>query len=219
MSEYLCGVDLGTTGTKTVLASADGRIVTEAYEASRLIQPGPGWVEQDPDEMVDAAMRTLAQCVRESKVPPQEIAAVAFDGQMAGIAAVDRQWRPVTPYDSWLDTRCSLYVDRMRVYRDRILTLTGGPPTFSHGPKILWWQHERPDVFKRIYKFVMPAAYAAGRVAGLRGDDASSTPPIFTFPASATLGPARGQRNCAVDSMCRSTNFPASCSRGRSSAA
>lgn len=181
MGVYMCGVDLGTSGTKTVLVGADGRIVAEAYEASRLIQPAPGWVEQDPDEMVGAALRTLAQCIQQSTVPPQEIAAVAFDGQMAGIATVDRQWRPVTPYDSWLDTRCSPYVERMRAHGDRILALTGGPPTYSHGPKILWWQHEHPDVFRRIYKFVMLAAYVAGRLAGLRGDDAFIDPTYLHF--------------------------------------
>jgi xylulokinase len=55
---------------------------------------------------------------------------------------------------------------------DRIIALTGGPPSISHGAKILWWMHERPEAFRRIAKFVVPGGYVAGRMAGLRGDAA-----------------------------------------------
>jgi len=46
------------------------------------------------------------------------------------------------------------------------------PATYSHGPKILWWMQERPEVFREIHKFVVPGGYVAGRMAGLKGDDA-----------------------------------------------
>lgn len=178
---YLCGVDLGTTGTKAMLVSEAGKILAEAYEPSRLLQRGPGWVEQDPEEMVQAAIRTLAHCVRQAGIQPGSVAGIAFDGQMAGIATVDQDWQPVTPYDSWLDTRCGAYVERMRAHAGRIVALTGAPPTYSHGPKILWWMHEHSDMFARIHKIVMPAAYVAGRLAGLHGEEAFIDPTYLHF--------------------------------------
>ncbi|MBO8140707.1 MAG: xylulose kinase [Firmicutes bacterium] len=169
---YVMGVDLGTTGTKAALFNLDGQVVAQAYEETTLRYPRPGWVEQDPDEMYGSALRAIRTCLEQAAVRGGDVAAVAFAGQMAGVCAVDSAWRPVIPYDSWLDTRCAPYMRQMRRHQRRILELTGGYPTYSHGPKILWWKHERPETFSRIAKFVMPAAYVAGKMAGLTADEA-----------------------------------------------
>jgi xylulokinase len=76
----------------------------------------------------------------------------------------------VTPYDSWLDTRCAPWIVSMHTEAGpEIAMKTGGPPSFNHGPKILWWKHERPDVYARIRAFVQPGGYAAMRLCGLDG--------------------------------------------------
>lgn len=168
----LIGVDLGTTGTKTAIFDTDGQLVAEAYEESKLYHPKPGWVEQNPDEIYQSAVRTIRSCLTEGEVDPAAVAGVAFDGQMAGIGTVDEEWETPTVYDSWLDTRCRDYIDVLREHGAKITSLTGGPPTISHGAKILWWMHEQPEVWQRISKFVVPGAYVAGRMAGLRGDEA-----------------------------------------------
>lgn len=169
---YLFGIDLGTTGTKTALFDAEGQLVADAYEETPLHHPKPGWVEQEPDDLYGGALRTIRRCLEQSQVPPGEVAALAFSGQMAGVCTVDEDWQTPTRYDSWLDNRCAPYMHKMRGHQRRILELTGGYPSYTHGPKILWWMHEEPQAFERISKFLMPAAYVAGRMAGLRGDDA-----------------------------------------------
>ncbi len=69
--------------------------------------------------------------------------------------------------------RCQPYIEWIeRQAGDRVTRLTGCPPTCDHGPKMLWWKHERPAEYVRIASFVTPAGYVAGRVAGLRGDQA-----------------------------------------------
>jgi len=169
---YLIGVDLGTTGTKSAIFDTEGRLTAKAYEESKLRYPRPGWVEQDPDEIYGSAVRTIRECLQKSGIAPGQVAAIAFDGQMAGIGTVDADWGTPTVYDSWLDTRCRDYITRLKKHEQRIIALTGGPPTISHGAKILWWMHERPDMWKRIAKFVVPGGYVAGRMAGLRGEEA-----------------------------------------------
>ena len=92
---------------------------------------------------------------------------------MAGIGSVDEDFRPAARFDSWLDMRCQPYIEAMdRQAGDRITELTGCAPTCDHGPKILWWMHERPADFARIAKFVTPAGYVAGTMAGLKADQA-----------------------------------------------
>jgi xylulokinase len=169
---YLIGVDLGTMGTKAGIVDTEGNLVAEAYEESKLYYPKPGWVEQDMDEIYGSAVRTIRSCMEKSGVAPSEVAGIAFDGQMAGIGSVSSAWDSPTGYDSWLDTRCGPYIARLKEHEQDIIALTGGPPTISHGAKILWWMHERPDVFRRIARFVQPGGFVAGRLAGLKGEDA-----------------------------------------------
>ena len=56
--QYLIGIDLGTQGTKTTLCDEHGNVLQEAFEASRLIHPEPGAVEQDPEEMLSSVLNT-----------------------------------------------------------------------------------------------------------------------------------------------------------------
>src|SRR5918999_5570950 len=60
----------------------------------------------------------------------------------------------------------------MNEHAARVIAVSGCPPTYSHGPKILWWRQERPDEFARVAKFVVPGAFVAGRLCGLRSGDA-----------------------------------------------
>jgi len=170
---YLIGVDLGTSSTKAALYTTDGALVAEAAAGVPLLYPRPGVVEQDTDDFYRTAAETVGRCLGESGVDPRAVAAIAFDSQMAGIGAIDEHYRPATRFDSWLDMRCQPYIAWLNDhYADLITRLTGCAPTCDHGPKILWWQHERPDDFARIAKFLTPSAYVAGRMAGLRGDQA-----------------------------------------------
>lgn len=169
---YLIGVDLGTTSTKTAVFDSAGNLITQAYKEFKIYYPKPSCVEQDSDEMYGSAVHTIKQCIEEGDINPSAIAGIAFDCQMAGVCSVDEEWGTPTAYDSWLDTRCGAYIPPLKEHEDKIITQTGGPPTFSHGAKILWWMHEHPDVFKRINKFLVPAGYIAGSMAGLRGEQA-----------------------------------------------
>lgn len=173
MKKLLLGIDIGTMGTKTALFDGDGVLVGQGFEPSRLIRPSPEAVEQDLGEIYTETVASVRKCFSSSSEDPSHVAAISIDGQMAGICGVDEDWNPVTPYDSWLDTRCEPYVKEMvRQAGDWIIQLSGAPPSFNHGPKILWWKHERPKIYQRISKFVVPSVYVAGRMAGLKADKA-----------------------------------------------
>jgi len=173
MKRYVIGIDIGTAGTKSGLFANDGTVVSQAYEESSLRHPRPGWVEQDMEGFYRSAVNTLRQVVHESKIAPGGIAALAVAGQMSGIGMIAANWDPVEHYDSWLDTRCEPYIRFMQEQAGQdVLRKTGCPPTYAHCAKILWWRKERPDVFRRIAKFVVPGCYAAGKMAGLNASQA-----------------------------------------------
>jgi xylulokinase len=170
---YLIGVDLGTSGTKAALYQENGTLVAEASLEVPLYYPEPGVVEQENDDFYRSAAQAVQKCLQQSGIDPRQVAAIAFDSQMAGIGSIDESFRPAARFDSWLDMRCQPYIEAMdQQAGQRVTELTGCAPTCDHGPKILWWMHERPKDFARIVKFVTPAGYAAGRMAGLKADQA-----------------------------------------------
>lgn len=165
------GCDLGTMGTKAAVVDLSGRILGKAFEEVPLRHPKPRWAEQDLEEIEASAHRTIRRALADSN-RASEVAAVAFSGQMSGIGTIDSKFRPATHFDSWLDARCTPYIDEMTEHAERIVEVSGCPPTYSHGPKIVWWQRERPDDFARVERFVVPGAFVAGRLCGLAANDA-----------------------------------------------
>jgi xylulokinase len=170
---FLLGVDLGTTGTKAALYDASARLVSEGRAEVPLHYPQPGAVEQDMEDFYQSAVVAIRQCMDSCRVDPSLVVGLAFDSQMAGIGAIDENFRPAMRFDSWLDSRCQPYIEDIdRHFADRVTALTGCPPTCNHGPKMLWWANERPANYARIVKFVTPSSYVAGRAAKLRAEDA-----------------------------------------------
>lgn len=170
---YLIGVDLGTSGTKAALYEIDGRRVAEASAEVPIHYPKPGTVEQDDNDFYTTAAQTVNTVISSSGVDPRQVAGIAFDSQMAGVGMIDENFQPPARFDSWLDMRCQPYIELMdNQAGDLVTLLTGCPPTCDHGPKMLWWKHEKPEVYDRTVKFVMPATYVAGQMAGLKPDQA-----------------------------------------------
>ncbi len=170
---YLIGIDLGTTGTRAGVFDCSGRLAGDAFEDSVLSCPRPGWVEQDMEQMYGSCLRTMRAAVEKAGIRPTDVAAIAVDAQMAGIGGVGADGLASIRYDSWLDTRCEPYIELMnREAGELVLRKSGSPPTYDHGPKILWWMREEPERFAATAKFVVPSAYAAMRLAGLAGADA-----------------------------------------------
>jgi xylulokinase len=166
------GVDIGTQGVKAAVYDDGGRCLGEAFRKSELLHPAPGAVEEDPERQLRSTCEVIAECAARS-AGKGTMRALAIDGQMAGIIGIGDDGRHVTPYDSWLDTRCAPWIEHMqREAGAEIVRKAGGPPSFNHGPKILWWKHEKPETFARIRSFVQPAAYAAMRLCGLDGSRA-----------------------------------------------
>jgi xylulokinase len=171
MAVYLIAVDIGTQGTKAALFNPEMTALGAAFEESRLIQPEIGTVRQEADDIYGSVIRVIKRLLEEQGVKGTEVAAIGIDSQMAGIMGIDKDGEAATYYDSWLDTRCKKYVTLMRDRSERrIIELTGGPVTYTHGPKILWWKHEEPAAFAKTAKFVLPHTYVVGKLCGLSAE-------------------------------------------------
>ena len=170
--QLFIGVDIGTQAVKAAVYDSAGQCRGEAYRKSDLHRPSPGVVEEDPEQQVRSACDVIAECA--AKISGKgTVSGVSIDGQMAGVIGVGEDGTHVTPYDSWLDTRCAPWIARMQKEAGReIVRKAGGPPSFNHGPKILWWKNERPETYRRIRSFVQPGGYAVMRLCAMDGSRA-----------------------------------------------
>lgn len=167
---YLLGIDIGTQGTKTTLFTENREVIAESRKASNLLNPTENAVEENPDDIFSSVIDTIKHTIEQSGVFPGDVAAIGIDGQMAGILGIDNDFEAVAPWDSWLDVRCGKYIDVLKSSEEEINRISGGPVTFDHAPKMIWWMNEHPEIYKRIKKFVLPHVYVSGKLAGITSD-------------------------------------------------
>jgi xylulokinase len=167
------GVDLGTTGIRAGVYDEQFNLLGSGTGKSLVKRGSQGEIIQEADEIYDETAKAVREALKQSGIDPRLLACLSFDGQMAGIMGVDDVWHAVTPYDSWLDTRCADQVATIsgRAH-DLVVNRTGIIPSYNHGPKILWWKEQEPEIYGRIHSFVQPSAYVAGRLCSLKGEDA-----------------------------------------------
>ena len=70
---YLLGIDVGTSATKTVLFDEKGTVIASASQEYPMYQPENGWAEQKPEDWAAAVLKTIKEVVSKS-------GAVKYDG-------------------------------------------------------------------------------------------------------------------------------------------
>jgi glycerol kinase len=134
----LLGIDEGTSAVKAVLFDADLHPLKEARRDKELAYPRPGWVEQDPEQV----LATVVDAVAELLADGAEIAACGLDHQGESVLAWDAEsGRPLTPIVTWQDKRSQEVLDRLEAdgRADAVRERSGMPldPYFSAG-KLTW---------------------------------------------------------------------------------
>jgi glycerol kinase len=138
MMTRLLGIDEGTSAVKAVLFDEDLRPIKEARREKPLSHPRPGWVEQDPEVIVEAVVAAVAELLADDG----EIEACGLDHQGESVLAWDAEsGRALTPVVTWQDKRSQEVLDRLESEgrAEEIRRRSGMPldPYFSAG-KLAW---------------------------------------------------------------------------------
>lgn len=176
MNEYVLGVDLGTSGTKTVLFDKQGRAIASASREYPLDQPRNGWAEQDPECWWQAARETIRQVIGESGVAPAQIRGLGISGQMHGLVLLDENGQVLRKAILWCDGRTQQECDEITriVGRERLIRITANPALtgFTAG-KILWVRRHEPEIWKQVRHILLPKDYVRFRLTGEYGSEMS----------------------------------------------
>ena len=103
--KYVLGIDLGTSGTKTVLFDQGGQVMASATVEYPMTQPQNGWAEQDPADWWRAAVETIRQVLARSGVDAGDVKALGISGQMHGLVMLDKAGEVLRPSIIWCDQR------------------------------------------------------------------------------------------------------------------
>jgi len=159
MSNHLIGIDIGTTGAKTLLITPDGSIVAKASHEYPMDTPRPTWTEQNPDDWWQATVTTIRSVIERSGIHPKDVASIGLTGQMHGLVLLDRSGRVLRPCILWNDQRTVAECDEIRemVGKSNLIRLTGNDvlPGFT-APKLLWVKKNEPVIYEKIGKLLLP---------------------------------------------------------------
>jgi len=103
-SDLLLGIDEGTTAVKAALFDTALRPVAEARREVPVTHPRPGWVEQDPELILDAVIDAVAEVLAQSM--GRRVCAAGLAHQGESVLAWDAlSGKPLTPVVVWQDKR------------------------------------------------------------------------------------------------------------------
>ncbi|MEM1484036.1 xylulokinase [Oscillospiraceae bacterium PP1C4] len=160
--EYLLGIDVGTSGTKTVLFDTAGNAVCSKTYEYPLYQPQNGWAEQDPADWWNATASGIQDVLGKSGIDPKSIKGIGLSGQMHGLVMLDKAGRVLRKSIIWCDQRTAKECNQMNsvLGMERIIEITANPPmTGFTAAKILWVQNNEPEVYARCAHILLPKDY------------------------------------------------------------
>ncbi|RMF40613.1 MAG: xylulokinase [Planctomycetota bacterium] len=174
---YTIGVDIGTSGTKSLLIDPDGNILAESSAAYPVHMPKPLWTEQDPEDWWNATVKTIRAVVKKAKVRPAEVQAIGLSGQMHGSVFLDKSGKVLRPALLWNDQRTAAECEEITQRaggRSELIRMVANPAlTGFTAPKILWLRNKEPKRFERLHKVLLPKDEIRRRLTGELATDAS----------------------------------------------
>lgn len=152
------GIDLGTSGLRALLVDAQGAPIGAAERAYEARHPHKGWSEQDPADWV-SALESVVEELRANYPGFADLKGIGVAGHMHGATLLDGDGEVLRPCILWNDTRSHEQAARLDA-TEGVRALSGNIvfPGFT-APKLEWVRENEPDVFDRVAKVLLPAAY------------------------------------------------------------
>jgi xylulokinase len=157
VSSYTIGIDIGTTGTKTVLFDTSRGIIGQASRETALHSPRPGFAEADTDQWHRNVVESIREVVAGSDIRADAVQAIAVSGMVPAVVSLDRDGNPLRRAILQNDARASLEIqDLAQALADiDLVTMTGSALTQqSVAPTTTWLREHQPEVYENTAHYV-----------------------------------------------------------------
>ena len=171
------GIDIGTSGTKTIAIREDGSILAGASAEYPCSYPKAGWSEQDPALWWDATCATVREVLSRADLKPSDISGIGLSGQMHGSVFLDENGEVVRPALLWNDQRTGAECDEIESRvggREALVRLVANRALTGYtAPKILWVRNHEPKNWDRVRTILLPKDYIRYRLSGTLATEVS----------------------------------------------
>ena len=158
---YLLGIDFGGGASKATLLCENGKICAVSTTEYPTYYPQNGYVEQDPQDWVDATCKNIRSVLQQSGVSPADIACIALDAATHTAVIMDEDFHVIRPAIYWTDTRSIREVDFLRENYNEIIQkqVLHAPGTIWTLPELMWIKNNEPDNWRRVKKILFAKDY------------------------------------------------------------
>ena len=153
------GLDLGTSGLRALLVTADGQVAGQAEAAYPVAHPHAGWSEQDPADWVTALGQVVAELAAAHPAQMAAVRGLATSGHMHGAVMLGADGRVLRPAILWNDTRShaeAAALDVQPAFREVSGNIVF--PGFT-APKLAWVARHEPEIFGQVATVMLPKDY------------------------------------------------------------
>ena len=157
MTNYMLGVDIGTTSTKAVLFTEKGEIIHQENKGYPLYTPDISTAEQNPEEIFQAVLHVISCTMANSKISPRELLFISFSSAMHSVIAMDENDQPLTECITWADNRSEAWTRKIKeeLNGHEVYKRTGTPiHPMSPLSKIAWIVNDRPEIANKAKKYI-----------------------------------------------------------------
>lgn len=153
-------IDVGTSSMRGILFSHDGNELIEYQKAYKAMYMKNGWVEQSPSDWENALYEIMTNISTVAVEKRWTIDGVTITSQRSSVIPVDSEIHPLCNAIMWQDKRTADICEVLSDQNDKVFSLCGSRvnPVFS-ASKMTWIRNNCPDLYEKIYKFMVIPDY------------------------------------------------------------
>jgi xylulokinase len=152
MSKFTIGIDIGTTGTKTILLDVDQGIVAQATRDATLHSPRPGHAEADASQWLENVEQSISEVMASAHAVPADVVAIAASGMVPAVIPINKAGHPLRRAILQNDSRAIDEIGYLTAALSTVdlVALTGSALTQqSVAPTAAWLMSHEPDVWAK----------------------------------------------------------------------
>lgn len=169
---YYIGYDIGSSSVKAAIVEAEtGKkiiVLNEPQNEMEIVSVHADWAEQDPEMWWEYICKATKRAIREANIDASKIVGVGISYQMHGLVIVDQAGKALRNSIIWCDSRAVEIGNQAyaEIGQEKCMEhLLNSPGNFT-ASKLKWVKENEPEVYNKIYKYMLPGDYIALKLTG-----------------------------------------------------